>query len=107
MAWGLKNVSGGARFHDTPSIDHSHLVAKVGSEPQIVRDEEDCGRVVLDHASDQFHHPGLNCHVKRGRRLVRNDQTGVGSEGHGDQDTLQHAARELVRIAPQEFTRPG
>ena len=34
----------------------------------------------------------LDCHVERGGRFVGNQQFWAGREGHGDHDTLLHAA---------------
>jgi len=39
----------------------------------------------------------LHRHVERRRGLVRDDDLGLEGEGGGDQHTLTHAARRLVR----------
>ena len=43
---------------------------------------------------------GLRGHVERRRRLVRDQQLGIASQRQGDNTALQHAAGQLVRIAP-------
>ena len=47
----------------------------------------------------------LDDDVERGRRLVHDHDLGLGRERHRDHHALAHAARELVRIAPQPLAR--
>ena len=41
---------------------------------------------------------GLHRDVQRRRRLVGDDQVGLGGDGAGDEDALGHAAGDLVRV---------
>ena len=48
---------------------------------------------------DEVEHLGLDGRVEARRRLVEDEQRGIGRERHRDHDALLHAARELVRVA--------
>ena len=49
----------------------------------------------------------LDCDVKGRRRFVRNQQHGLADQGHCDNNTLLHAAGELVGITPEHMLRVG
>ena len=85
-------LHGPAGVHDHNVIDGSCDDAKV------VCDEHDgCARLLLGDGKN-VQYLGLDCHVKRGRRLVRDDDIGVVRDGDGDDHTLAHATRELMRV---------
>ncbi len=48
---------------------------------------------------------GLHRGIERGRRLVEYEQRGLGCQCHGDHDSLQHPARQLVRVGAQHASR--
>ena len=54
----------------------------------------------LRRPADEVEHLGLDRRVESGRRLVEDQERGIGRERHRDDDALLHAARELVRVAP-------
>ena len=56
---------------------------------------------------DQVEDLGLDGRVERGRRLVEDQQRRLGGERHRDHHALEHAARELVRIAVHHPGRIG
>lgn len=47
---------------------------------------------------EQLQNLRLNGHIKRGGRLVADEDFGVAGDGDGDDHALAHAAGELVRI---------
>ena len=50
---------------------------------------------------------GLRCHIKGGGRLIGNEQFGLASQCHRDDNPLAHAARKLVRVLTQPLFRFG
>ncbi len=53
----------------------------------------------------QIDDPGLHRHVERRGRLVEDQECGLRHQRHRDDDALLLAARELVRIAPEDAGR--
>lgn len=59
---------------------------------------EQQGHVLLrDQLAQQPQHFGLDGHIERGRRLVRDQQGRLGGQGHGEGHPLALAAGDLVR----------
>ena len=65
-------------------------IERLRSRPQVIEDRHDLR---------------LGGHVERGRRLVGDQQLGLGRQRAGDHHPLQHPARELVGIAAQVRAR--
>ena len=57
--------------------------------------------MTLAELAHQVEHGRLHGHVEPRGRLVHDQERGFGDEGHGDDDALLLATRELVRVAPQ------
>ena len=53
---------------------------------------------LLLQLEEQVEDAGLHRDVERARRLVGDDEVGVGRDRHRDEHALEHAARELVRV---------
>ena len=54
---------------------------------------------------DEVEHLCLHRGVEGGRGLVEYEQRGLRGERHGDHDSLQHSARQLVGVGAQERAR--
>ncbi len=88
-----------------PAEEHADVLADLGDDAEVVRDEEKRRAVTRLHLRDQAENLLLHRHVEGRRRLVRHDELRLGREGGRDQDALAHAAGELVRIAGQHALR--
>ena len=66
---------------------------------EIVADEEDARCRLRRRLAHEVEDGGLDGDVEAGRRLVHDQQRGLGHQRHGDDDALLLAAGELVRIA--------
>ncbi len=53
---------------------------------------------LLLQLEEQVEDAGLHRDVEGARRLVGDDEVGVGRDRHRDEDALEHAAGELVRV---------
>ena len=73
-------------------------VAERRHEPQVVRDEDQAHAAPGDQLVQDGEHLQLHRHVERRRRLVGDQQIGIGDQHHRDHRALAHAARDLVRV---------
>jgi len=89
------------------SIHHHHVVAQLGNQPEVMRDQHDGRLQIALQLAQQVDDLRLHRHVKRRGRLVRHDKLGFGGQGKGDHHPLPHPPRELVRVAPQPLPRRG
>ena len=91
-----------ALLHDLPRLHDDDTVCKLPRERNVVRDKEEgdaravseMPQVVCDHLPDGG--------VKPLRRLIREDILRFTRIRHRTEDTLQHPARELVRVGAQD-----
>ena len=89
----------GALFNYVAEIHDDHPVGDMLNNRQVVGDE-DHGQVSFLHQfGKKVENLGLDGYVKRGDRLVGDDQVRLGCQGSGDADSLPLAAGELMRIA--------
>ena len=61
-------------------------------------DEEKSEIPLLLQVVEEGQHLGLHHQVESGGRLVGDEEMGVASEGHGDQNSLPLATGELVWV---------
>ena len=74
-------------------------IAQRPDDPEVVGDEQDGGVGLGLERAHEVEHARLDGRVQPGRRLVEDEQLGVGGERDGDDDALLHPARQLVRVA--------
>ena len=74
-------------------------IAQRPDDPEVVGDEQDGGVGLGLERAHEVEHARLDGRVEPGRRLVEDEQLGVGGECDGDDDALLHPARQLVRVA--------
>ncbi len=80
-------------------VQHADAVAHLRDHRQVVADEQQRRAGLAAQVPDQLEHLGLDGSVERGGRLVEDQQRRLGGERHRDHGPLQHAARQLVRVA--------
>ena len=90
---GLLDLSAGVHHHDPVRALRDH--------PEVVGDQDDAHAEALLEIADQGEDLGLDRHVERGRRLVRDEDRGIAHERGRDHRPLAQPPRELVRIAPR------
>lgn len=87
-----------------PLLDHmtaihdDHLIGEIGHNTHVVRDDEHRGTEFVAGETQQIEDLGLHRHVECRRRLIGENESGIEHEGHGDDDALLLAARELMRV---------
>ena len=98
----VEHLAGRALLDQLAGVEHADAVAHLGDHRQVVADEQQRGVELVAQAPDQIEHLGLDGGVQRRGGLVEDQQRGLGGQRHGDHDALEHAARELVRVAAHD-----
>src|SRR5471030_1886362 len=89
---------------DHPALaHHGDVVADLGRDTEIMRDEQHGEVQPHTDLVEQLQHLLLHRYVERGDRLVGDQQLGLHGERAGDADALALAARELVRVAVERI----
>ena len=93
-----KDLAHRAFFDDAAGVHHRDSIGMAGDDAQVVRDEQQREMKFLLHLFQQVEDLRLNRDIERRRGLVGNQQERLAGERDGNQDTLPHAARKLMRI---------
>ena len=96
-----------ADFGDAAGIHHSDPIAGLGDHTHVVSHQHHRGAVIAPEAFDQGNDLRLHGDIKRGGRLIRDDQFGLGANRERDDDALTHAAGEFMRIGVDAFFGRG
>src|SRR5690606_37865086 len=95
-------------FDNAAALHDGNVVANLGSNAQVVRDEENSNAEFLLQLVEQFEHLGLNRNVKRRNGFVGDQNVGLQGEGSGDGNSLPLTARALMRITAERVSgQPG
>src|SRR5438105_2163969 len=84
------------RLHRLAGVHDRGLVAQLGDDAEIVRDEQHREPELAGERSQESQNLQLRGHVDRGGWLVRDDETRPAGERARDHDALPLAAGELV-----------
>ena len=85
-------------LHDLAGVHDPDAVTHLGDHGEVVTDEQHRGVELLAEQLHKVEHFGLDGRVEGGGRLVQDQQGRFRGQRHGDDDPLQHAPRELVRV---------
>src|SRR5699024_6412688 len=95
------DVLRGTGLDDPAVLHHDDLRTQVSDDAEVVGDEQEGQRIVVDEVGEQVEHLGAHGHVEGGDRFVGDEDLRSGQQGAGDGDPLPLTAGELVRIATQ------
>ena len=98
MARAGEEAVGRRGLHLLPGIHDADAVADLVGGAEVVRGEEHGHAALPRELTQQLQDLRLDRDVERGRRLVGDDELGLGHQRHGDHQALALAAGELVRI---------
>src|SRR5512136_241542 len=99
MRRGLENGLCKARFNDLACVHDRHAITKHGHDAEIVGDHHDGGSEFLTNLVNEREDLKLNRGIKGRGRLIRNEQSGLGQQRHGNHDPLDHAAAKLMGVS--------
>ena len=94
----LKECLARSGLHNLAGIHHRNPVRHLGDDPKIVRNEQQGHPALALKLTQHVEHLGLNRHVERRRRLIRDEKRGVAGQRHRDHHPLLHPSRELERV---------
>ena len=95
---GVKLMAGGD-FHDAAEIHDDDAVADVFNYRQVVRDKKQGEAEFFLQVLEEIDDLGLHRDIKRGDRLVSDDQARADGERARDADPLTLPAGEFMRVA--------
>ena len=107
MAHLVENFDDIAGFDRFAGIHHAQPVADIEDETEVVADEQHRCAVFPAQVPDQIDDSGLDCHVQRGGRLVKDQQRRFRHQRHGDDDALLLTAGKLVWVGVEDAVRVG
>ncbi len=82
-------------------VHHRYAIASLRDDRQVVSDEHHRQIEPSSEFSHGLQDLGLHHHVQGGSWFIRDYQTGMARQRHGDDCPLLHAPAELVRILPE------
>ena len=85
-------------LHDAAGVHHHDAARELGDHTQVVRDQHHRHAELGAQVAQQLEDLRLDGNVKRGGRLVGDQQARPAGDGDGDHHALAHAAGEAVRV---------
>lgn len=70
---------------------------------KVMGDDKECRRLIFEPFPNKFHSAFLLKHIKGGKGLVEEQNTGLANQGTGERQTLLLTTREGARTAPREM----
>ena len=89
----------GAVLDHLAVAQHDNAIGDVGHDAEIMRDEQHAHAALAPEIVDQAEDLALGRDIKRGRRLVRDQERRLVRHRHRDHDALALASGEFERIA--------
>jgi hypothetical protein len=105
VCWRTQDVVSGTSLDESASVHDLHGRAKLGDDPEVVRDEYNGCLALARGLSQYVEYLGLRRHVKSRRRLVGDDEIRAICEGNRDQNPLTHTAGILVGVVVEPALR--
>jgi hypothetical protein len=85
-------------FDDPPKVHHDDIIRHLGDDAEVVGDEHDRHVILGLKSTQQIEYLCLCCYVKRGRRLVGDQQFRTARQRHRDHRPLTQSTAELVGV---------
>jgi hypothetical protein len=89
----------GPILDDLAGVHHDDPAADVCHDAKVVRDEQKGHSIAVLELSEEVEELGLDRDVDGARRLVRDQQIRLTTQGDGDRDPLCHSTGKLMWIA--------
>ena len=102
-----QHVAHRAALDDPPQVHHRDPVGGLRNHAEIVGDEQDRHAELGHQRLHEVEDLGLDGHIERGGRLVRNEEPRAGRERHRDHRPLAHSAGELEGVLIEATARVG
>ncbi len=103
MSGRIEQLSHRPDLDQAPEIEDADPGDEIAHQAEVMRNEEVSEAERAAEIVEEIDDLGLNRHVKRGRRLIEDDQLRLCGDRPRDGDALLLAARQFVRIAGGEI----
>ena len=98
MLWVVDHLMNRPNLGNATGIHDGHAVACFGNHAHVVRDQHDGGTAFFANVFEEANDLRLNGHIQSGGGLVGHNQLRLGGQRQGNDHTLSHAARKLMRV---------
>ena len=88
----LQNVGGASGFDHLTAEHDDDAIGQSGKDMEVMCDEQNGHAMFFLQPGQQLDDLFLHGGVESGGGFIGDEQGGTGGEGHGDHDTLLHAA---------------
>ena len=95
-----QHLLGRASLDDLPLFHDDHPVGDIGHHAKVMGDEDHRHATLAPQVFDQLEDLRLRGHIKRGGRLIRDQDVRLQRQGHRDHHPLPLPARKLEGIGP-------
>ncbi len=95
-----------ATFCHCPAVQDERFVGELAYDRQVVADQDVAEVSLVADVGEQVEDLGLDRHVQRGDRFVKDQDRRLGRQGAGDRDPLPLATRQRPGQCPG-LPRPG
>ena len=92
MARMVKHFTGRSLLHNLSSVHHHDPFRKVCDDPKVVRYNHNRHPELIAQRAQKPQYLCLNGHVKRGGRLVRNQDLWIAAKRHRNHHALLHSS---------------
>jgi len=96
MARSLEEMISGSGLHLLSGIEDNNTIADFFGHSQVMGDKQNRDAALSHQLFQQTDDLGLDRDIQSRRRFIRDDEPGMGQEGHGDHDTLSLAAAQFM-----------
>ena len=94
----VEDLVSSALLADGAGVHNDDLVTHLGHNAQVMGDHDNCHAQFLLQLLHELQDLGLDGHVQSGGGLIGNQNIGLAGQGHGDHNSLAHAAGKLEGI---------
>ena len=94
-----KDIPNGTLLDQLARVHDGHPVRHPADDAEVVADKEDRDAELALQLVDEVQYPRLDRDIQTGGRFVHDQKCRIRQQGHGNHDTLQLPARQLVAVA--------
>jgi hypothetical protein len=85
-------------FDNAPGVHDHHTVSDTSNDAEVVGDEKDSSLRSMLYLLQKLQDLGLHRDIQRRCGLIRDEDSGITGERHGNHDALPHPARHVMWV---------
>ena len=98
MAHVVEHIIRGSFLHNATGIHHCYILTDLCHNAKVMGDHEHGHFFVTDQLFHELQHLRLNGYIQSGGRLIRDQKLRAAGQRNRNDNTLLHAAGELMRV---------